>query len=507
MHKDRRDFIQKVTAAALVGSVAPNVLADQSLAPVDIQTWRNSMKNRGEQEEEILILGAGISGLCAAYELAKQGVKYKILEARSRPGGRNETIRHGSVIEEFDRTSICDFSADRNLYFNVGPARISTQHKRVLSYCNEFSIPLEPLINDNRNTYFSFSPSHSLKSREVYASQRGLIASTLAKAIDQNLTSHLIPNNQNQHMLEMLKSFGELDDNFNFTSSTRAGVAQDSGTFTPEQGIEPTHFEELLQYIDKWKNRIHFEQSLHQQSVMLQPKGGMDKIVKGFTSRLPGNIRYNSKVLAIKRSTDGAEVTYENKHGRIKTITAEKVIVTLPLTVLQDIEHDFSNEISQEIQQAQYSSAGKIAFQSKRFWETNEQIFGGISWLDTDNAQIWYPSAKFGSDLGILVGGYIFGGPAGDRFAQLSEYQRISDAISQMSLVHPNTSDHVYAPVSRSWKNTPYSKGGWSSRPPIEAFSHCDGPYVFSGDHTTYLSGWQEGAIASAHRALELLDL
>ena len=38
--------------------------------------------------QTVIIVGGGISGLHTAYELAKQGVKFKLLEARSRLGGR-----------------------------------------------------------------------------------------------------------------------------------------------------------------------------------------------------------------------------------------------------------------------------------------------------------------------------------------------------------------------------------------------------------------------------------
>src|ERR1041385_1133500 len=47
-----------------------------------------------------VVIGAGSAGMVAALELGKAGYQCRILEARSRPGGRNWTLRAGDVVEE-----------------------------------------------------------------------------------------------------------------------------------------------------------------------------------------------------------------------------------------------------------------------------------------------------------------------------------------------------------------------------------------------------------------------
>ena len=42
---------------------------------------------------QVLVLGAGLAGLAAAYELQRAGFGVTVLEARSRPGGRVRTYR------------------------------------------------------------------------------------------------------------------------------------------------------------------------------------------------------------------------------------------------------------------------------------------------------------------------------------------------------------------------------------------------------------------------------
>src|ERR1700722_13963027 len=100
---------------------------------------------------KVLILGAGIAGLVAAYEMRRAGFDCTVLEARERPGGRNWTLRRGSKLVFNDGTSQ-DCTFDEGNYFNCGPARLPSVHKTMLGYCNELGVPLEVEGNTSRNT-------------------------------------------------------------------------------------------------------------------------------------------------------------------------------------------------------------------------------------------------------------------------------------------------------------------------------------------------------------------
>ena len=86
--------------------------------------------------KKVLILGAGMAGLVAGYELSKLGHDVTILEARTRPGGRVHTLR-----EPF---------AD-GLYAEAGAARIPDEHELTLKYVKEFDLPLEPFYPNKLN--------------------------------------------------------------------------------------------------------------------------------------------------------------------------------------------------------------------------------------------------------------------------------------------------------------------------------------------------------------------
>lgn len=237
---------------------------------------------------------------------------------------------------------------------------------------------------------------------------------------------------------------------------------------------------------------------------MMHPRGGMDAIPAVFARRLGRAICYQHVVKEIRRTDFGVRIAYVYR-GQRQEVTAAHAIVTIPGSVLRDIPNDFSVAVNTALQDEEYTSAGKLAFQAERFWETEEQIYGGITWTEQDITQMWYPSAGFGNEEGVLVGAYLFGGEAGKRFAEMSESERLQMVMHQGEQIHPQMRGLIRNGVSRSWLNTPYSLGGWSETPPSEVWNKADGAFIFAGDHTTYMSGWQEGALASAQRALRLL--
>jgi monoamine oxidase len=86
--------------------------------------------------KKVLVLGAGMAGLVAAYELTKLGHDVTVLEARTRPGGRVHTLR-----EPFSD----------GLYAEAGAARIPDDHDLTHKYVKEFALPLEPFYPSQLN--------------------------------------------------------------------------------------------------------------------------------------------------------------------------------------------------------------------------------------------------------------------------------------------------------------------------------------------------------------------
>jgi monoamine oxidase len=147
----------------------------------------------------------------------------------------------------------------------------------------------------------------------------------------------------------------------------------------------------------------------------------------------------------------------------------------------------------------------------------DQQIYGGISWTDHSITQIWYPSQGIHAQKGILVGAYVF--RDGEQFAQLSPAARIELMLQGGEVLHPPPQprstpqyrQYLERGVAVSWRKVKYSHGAtthWSDearKTEYPVLLKPDGPYYFAGEYLSYINGWQEGALRSAHYAVEQL--
>ena len=169
----------------------------------------------------VLILGAGLAGMIAAYELRKTGYKVQILEYNDRPGGRNWSLHGGDTYTEMGGvTQKVQF--DKGLYFNPGPWRIPYHHQGILHYCQLLNVALETFVMVNNNAYvhstraFGGAPK---RYREVVADYDGYIAELLAKATSQDKLDNLIDKDEKDGLLRMLRRWGVLDQNYEYKKS------------------------------------------------------------------------------------------------------------------------------------------------------------------------------------------------------------------------------------------------------------------------------------------------
>lgn len=453
----------------------------------------------------VVILGAGIAGMTAALEMTRLGYSCTILEATAVAGGRTKTIRGGDVATETDSTQMCLWDLDPELYFNPGPARIAPHHEFLLGYCREFGVALETFTNDNRaallhsTNWFGGQPQIA---RRVFADTRGNIARLLTSAVNQNALDQELSATDKTNIVAMLQSFGALT-GADYAGSSRAGFPgqEDVGSRQRGETLTPLDLSELLADT-LMQSRTDFPHGLEQQPTMLQPVGGMDRIAEAFAAQVMGDIIFEARVLEIRKLAAGAQIVYEDAFGAMQTIEADFCLCTIPATVLRSIPNDFSNAHNTEIMAFNYTPATKIAFQSRRFWEQDHNIYGGISWTNQNITQIWYPNSGFGQDQGVLVGSYIFGGPAGTEFTNQTPAERITTTTTQANALHPAFAGEVTRGLSVAWAKVPFQLGAWGVSTPAVLLTPDDAIH-FAGEHLSILQGWQEGAILSAYHAID----
>jgi monoamine oxidase len=507
----RRSFLRGIAA---VGGYPATFLTMQALGllPASASTEPLRLQRGVRHGTEVIILGAGVAGLSAAYELSRAGYHCTVLEARSRSGGRNWTIRPGTELRMTDGTvQRCDF--DPGLYFNAGPARIPSLHHLVLGYCREFRVPLEVEVNTSRSAELDNPAANGgrpIQMRQAVNDTRGAISELLAKAInrgalDQELTAH-----DRDRVLAFLKQYGDLTANMLYKGSTRSGyaIAPDAGPQTPVQR-DPISLDVLLDE-DLW-NGVLFEDLIYQQATMFQPVGGMDRIPAAFALRLGGIVRHDCEVTAIRRHGDGVRIEYDDlKAGGRNAIEAEYCIATIPAVVLAKIPADFSPSYRAALRNIPYQGSVKVAWQSRRFWEQDYSIYGGISWVKGITNMVWYPSADLFSEQGVLLGAYASGALGAALAARpLAEQYELTRQVVER--LHPGHGRELKKPIAISWAKIPYSlaesavyREGQTAE--YNLLNRPDGPFYFAGDYLSHVGTWQESAISSARYTINLLD-
>jgi monoamine oxidase len=346
--------------------------------------------------------------------------------------------------------------------------------------------------------------------RQAHNDTRGAVAELLGKAINRGALDEELTAHDKERMLTFLQAYGDLSPDLVFKGSARAGYTRlpDAGD---EAGVhrDPVPLGRFLD-IDLW-NGVLFEEGFDFQATMFQPVGGMDRIPMAFANKLGPLVRLNSEVTAIRRRNTGVTIVYtEKRSGKAATVEADYCIVTVPLKVLEKIDNDFAVTHRAAMKGIEYGNAVKIAWQSRRFWEIDDNVYGGISWVKAPTALVWYPSDRLFSEKGILLGGYITRGDV-DALAALPLQQQFDLSRAAIEGLHPGHGHELERPMAIAWSKVPYTLG-IAARYTVEhdpnyaVLSDPDGPFYFAGEHLSHVGAWQEGAILSARRAINMLD-
>lgn len=357
---------------------------------------------------KVLILGAGMAGLVAAYELSKLGHDVTILEARTRPGGRVHTLR-----EPF---------AD-GLYAEAGAARIPDAHEITLKYVKEFGLPLEP-----------FYPSRLNAVRFDRGRREEVPIDGFTDAMTQN--------------------YGE------------------------ELGGKPERWSKI--------------------------KGGTDLLPKAFAEKLAGKIQYGAAVVKIEQDAKEARVVFVN-NGRRETMTADKVICTIPFSVLRDIEMPGLSAGKKElIKDTRYDAVSRVYLQTRnRFWE--EQGLNGFAFT-RGAIEIWQPAWSQPGPRGILMT-YARPGEA-ERITKLKEKDRIDSTLKQLNGIFSGLRENFETGISKCWMDDEWSRGAWAFIGLTDFFtaSSPEGRIHFAGEHLSTLFSWIQGALTSGLRVVREIE-
>src|SRR5262245_55932131 len=490
----RRDFLRRSVIAA-----APLV------APSRSQTEGQDRIGRAGASKKVIIIGAGLAGLSAAFELSRSGHEVTLLEARLRPGGRVYTLR-----EPFSD----------GMYAEAGAARIPNNHQLTLKYIKLFGLTLDP-----------FEPGNL--AQVAYIRGRRIKITAGEEAPLTGFPGDLSPEERKgslaglweRYVTPVLKEMG---------NPAATGWPPDSlkkydlvtfADFLRRQGASPDAI--ALMEMPYYKPEDDTGSALWslREARLLQAqrrdykiRGGNDLLPKAFAARLARKIRYGAQVLKIERDASGVSVLCR-QGGATNRLTADYLICAIPLTVLRRIEVSppFSPEKRRVIERHSYESATRVFLQARALRWRGEGLSGfGFSdhpeaiWRPTFNQSIRRMASGQMGGRDILVS-YLTGAQA-RRVAAMNKDERITSTLDRFEKIFPGLRANFEGGATFCWDEDEWARGAYSILKPQEMFSllphvaRPEGRVHFAGEHASAWPGWMQGALESGNRAAKEIN-
>jgi monoamine oxidase len=457
-----------------------------------LSTPSEGLDARPQPGKRVLILGGGIAGLVAAFELKRQGHDPLILEAQHRVGGRVYTLRNFAP----------------GLYAEAGAMRIPRVHDLTLEYCRLFGLTLRPFVMGNPKTLVHID-GQRMTAEEADASPERLPFPLAEEERGRTYTE--LWSEATREFRERYEAGGQdsLDDllreydhysirEFLVSRGVSEGAIELYGVMSfREANMNAAVVEQLREIVGR-----SFED-------MQEIAGGMDLLPQAFYEHLKTNVRFGAEVTAIEQSPESVTVHYRGAAGRF-SVSGDFAICALPFSVLRDVEvigQGFSREKQKAIRELNYNASTKILFQvRRRFWE-EEGIVGGTTVTDLPVRRICYPSFSDPDDeRGTLLASYTWGQDA-LRWGAMDKESMIEQALEDVARVHPSVVAEFEVGDAYNWYDDPYARGAFALFEPEqqtrlqEHIVAPEGRIHFAGEHTSLYHAWIQGALESGIRA------
>jgi monoamine oxidase len=147
----------------------------------------------------------------------------------------------------------------------------------------------------------------------------------------------------------------------------------------------------------------------------------------------------------------------------------------------------------------------------RRFWEEDDNIFGGHLYSNLPVGDVAYPSWGYWGNKGIILGFYGNGQMAG--VVNMPIKGRVEHVLTHISKVHPQVRTEFETAYCTFWEKTPYSLGafagggggGGSTSDRLATLGKPDGRIFLGCAAVSGNGGWQEGAVAAAWKQVKQL--
>ena len=439
------------------------------------------------KNKTVIVIGAGMAGLAAAYDLHRAGLQVTVLEARERVGGRVFTVR--------------DFS--NGLVAEGGAEFIDKDHTRMLGFAKEFNLPLGEVGSwqGQAGDWGAYEgKAGNAKDAAVWGFDLNqevdlmwAALATLAKQVPDPSRPDSAPN------AKALDQQSAADWIAAQTAHPLARMA-----FADHVRSEYTCEPEKFSLLDLARNAAMYYSTPDFSEPAFRVIGGNDLIPQSIASVLP-DVRLGAEVLSVSNQPDGVSVTYKQGDS-FHTLSSAFAVLAIPLTVARLIEFNPPLPVAHQrmVNEISYGAVTKVLIEyRKRFWK--DKGWNGRLSTDEHIVLTWEATSHIESEHGILTA-YTGGGP-GAKLSALSDEARTKLAVSVIEKVFPGSSDLIEKTATIAWINEPFTRCSYMALAPGEVTSHWQtlfapaGRLFFAGEHATIYQGFMEGAAESGQRA------
>jgi monoamine oxidase len=474
-----------------------------------LQRIRN-FKGKKFKNNTVIIGGAGLAGLCCAYELRNLGFNIVLLEAQSEHiGGRARTYR-----------------VSKEVYGEFGAMRIPEKHLLTRHYIKEFNLVLRKFIQANPNAYSfirgeknrigeieKMKLKFNLKDNEKDKTTLDYWLSTIGKIIDvlnKEQQKQIFEENISDPFLRSLdkKSLYEL---LSDSELSNDAIELLVSSWSLETSLQISLFEFLREEIEGiWVG--DFDEIV----------GGTDLLAKSFQNILAPFIRQDAEVISVEQNSFEVNVKYINDKKEKEVVKGDWFICTFPLGVVQKIK--FVPELSYTkrtaIRRVSYDSATKILAKSNiRFWELNDGIYGGGSISDQVFGSTWYPSDNIdknhnlSNSPSVFLASYTWG-QFSRRLDKIPVNRLKELVIENLGKIHSSLcidNNYIQEVIRWSWTDFEWSSGAYAFFMPNEhsdLYKHLvkpEGKVLLAGEHASVTHSWMQGSFESALGVIEYI--
>ena len=491
----RRRFLEQMAlgAGALgVGLHWPASAMAGRARPVAPGPGPGPIEGRTSDPREVLVVGAGLAGLAAAWELDAAGHEVTVLEAKSRPGGRVRTLRE-------------PFAQD--LYAEAGAVAFSEAYTEAGRYVDELGLeraawaqPELKALYHLRGRRITVGPDetpawpYDLTDEEAELGPMGILQRYVLETLPAAISE---PEGWSEPPLAAL-------DELSLADYMREQGASDGAV----ELIRDTQYFMVGRHPGSALSVALSDMGLFFGGAPYLLAGGNDRLPRGMADRLRRRIRYGVAATGIRDTGEGVEVVAE-RGDRPERYRADRVVCAVPLGVLRvlDVTPRMPAAKRTAVDEVPYMDATRTYLQLDRAFWYDEGVAGTAS-TDLPVGAVYrhpLPDAAGPEERTVLEAYAV--GPEAEKQASLSDDELVEYVLDAMEEVHPGITDHVEGTAVKAWGRDPYGLGHVSWPGPGDVTAHLEalrrphGRIHFAGEHTTVLRGSMEGALRSGIRA------